>query len=450
MQGFNHVAGGIVFTGIFASFTDVNIFESPEYFGATVLFSVLPDADHTRSLIGKSVYPLARFINTKFGHRTITHSFIFILSVVVVIRISEMMLYKPPIFSIIAFYGILSHCIFDMCTRQGIQFFYPFSKRPAVLPANPQMRLQTNDLRSEAIIFVIFCSLIAFCQPLFANGFWTQYYKTFLTYKAVRQEANRSKELIEIKFIEKGADTTKAIFIAHEETYFVIYDFKNFKRIDVNPATKFIDFKKTNYLLEIEQKQILNVEPDSLKSFLKLPILKAQIQSSQELKYYDGAVTKAGKDLNFEYKQGFNFTFDDISFADKLTEIELLKVQKQEEIQSYQSKLRQKYSEVSKVREKEESLFTERRNLAKIIKNGSAYEKGKAIDRMKETDRELENLEFESVEIEPLNQKDIDLKIKAIEDEIKATKVVLSANLAIMKLVNSKENVFKSVSNDGW
>ena len=53
MTSINHVAGGIAFTGVFSSFWNLNIFEKPEYLIATVVFSVLPDIDHTKSPIGK-------------------------------------------------------------------------------------------------------------------------------------------------------------------------------------------------------------------------------------------------------------------------------------------------------------------------------------------------------------------------------------------------------------
>ncbi len=56
MQGYNHVAGGLVFTGIFASFHDVNVLSSPGLISATVAASLLPDIDHTRSAIGKTFY----------------------------------------------------------------------------------------------------------------------------------------------------------------------------------------------------------------------------------------------------------------------------------------------------------------------------------------------------------------------------------------------------------
>ena len=79
MSGINHVVGGIVFTGIFSSFWNINIFSKIEYIGLCSFFSVLPDIDHTRSPIGKLFYPIANYLDRHFGHRTITHSFLMVL-----------------------------------------------------------------------------------------------------------------------------------------------------------------------------------------------------------------------------------------------------------------------------------------------------------------------------------------------------------------------------------
>jgi inner membrane protein len=79
MSGTNHIAGGLLFTGIFASFWNINIFSDAGLLGLTVLGSVLPDIDHTKSPIGKLFWPLSRYLDTRYGHRTITHSLLFLV-----------------------------------------------------------------------------------------------------------------------------------------------------------------------------------------------------------------------------------------------------------------------------------------------------------------------------------------------------------------------------------
>jgi inner membrane protein len=82
MQGFNHIAGGYAFTGLFCSFADLNIFDSPITLAVVGVASLLPDVDHTKSLIGKSVFPLASWLSRNYGHRTVTHSIFFFTAVV--------------------------------------------------------------------------------------------------------------------------------------------------------------------------------------------------------------------------------------------------------------------------------------------------------------------------------------------------------------------------------
>lgn len=45
----NHVAGGIIFTGLFCSFFSINIFANPVFISITFIGSLLPDIDHTKS-----------------------------------------------------------------------------------------------------------------------------------------------------------------------------------------------------------------------------------------------------------------------------------------------------------------------------------------------------------------------------------------------------------------
>jgi inner membrane protein len=59
MSGINHVAGGVVFTGILGSFWNVNLFERVEYLVVCVVCSLLPDIDHTKSLMGRIFFPIS-------------------------------------------------------------------------------------------------------------------------------------------------------------------------------------------------------------------------------------------------------------------------------------------------------------------------------------------------------------------------------------------------------
>ena len=201
----NHIAGGLVFTGLFASFMDVNVLANPYFIGCTVVGSLLPDADHTRSWIGKLVYPIAWWLHRRYGHRTITHTLIAWLGLTGLVWLLGGNFNDGNEFTILFLFAYLSHLVLDMMTLQGVPFLYPFMKNPCVLPAKPEMRFRTGDLRTETLAFSFFLFCGIFCYPLFANGFWTQYNRTFGGLKQLKNEfiLTIQSDLWRIKAIKK-------------------------------------------------------------------------------------------------------------------------------------------------------------------------------------------------------------------------------------------------------
>jgi inner membrane protein len=196
----NHITGGIVFTGLFCSFFSINIFANPVFIAVTILGSLLPDIDHTKSWIGKSVYPIAKWLSRNYGHRTITHSIFFLIGIYLISLFIEKNFREDYSISTILFFSILSHLIFDMVTLAGIPLFYPFYKNPCVLPANPEMRIRSGNIRQEGIILFMFCFLTFFMQDLFANGFWSTVNNNFNDVKHQIREYQKSPNVLTIDY----------------------------------------------------------------------------------------------------------------------------------------------------------------------------------------------------------------------------------------------------------
>ena len=79
-------------------------------FGLGLLFSLIPDLDTPKSLLGR-LFPPSKWLNTRFGHRTLTHSALFLgLSYIV----------GPA-----AFLGLASHILLDLLTPSGVQLAWP-------------------------------------------------------------------------------------------------------------------------------------------------------------------------------------------------------------------------------------------------------------------------------------------------------------------------------------
>ena len=77
-----------------------------------LLGSLLADVDTTISGVGKFVKPLSSAIETRFGHRTITHSLTF--SLVLALVLYPLLLWQPAAYWAFL-WGYLSHLLLDGC-----------------------------------------------------------------------------------------------------------------------------------------------------------------------------------------------------------------------------------------------------------------------------------------------------------------------------------------------
>lgn len=242
----NHIAGGIVFTGLFCSLWSINIVENPLFISTTVIGSLLPDIDTTKSTIGKMVYPLAKYLNKTYGHRSITHSLVFLLFITILSLLTVKLFNLSQNIPYILFFSVLSHLILDMVTIFGIPFFYPFIKNPCVIPGNEKYRIRVADRKAEGIAFFIFAFLGLFMQPLFVNGFWTTYNKTIGDIEHINREANKNQNLLKIKYNYNEFNVKKrglAFLVYHESKKIHLLD-SSFHEIEKDqPNTKINDLE---------------------------------------------------------------------------------------------------------------------------------------------------------------------------------------------------------------
>ena len=382
MQNFNHVAGGFAFTGIFASFAEVNIFERFDTMAVVWIAAVLPDIDHTKSIIGKTCYPVAKWIQTRYGHRTITHSLWFFFAVIALSKGVDNLFHQH--FTLPIALALGSHLIFDMCTKQGIPIFYPFSRRPAVLPANPKLRLSANDFRSEAILFGVFCCLNVFSYPLMASGFWSRYNKSFATWEHFEREVKRKPGDYEARFLMGESDTVTGIVVEHKASELVTWSggFGGYGFVRYDPAhCKLIDFRRLTTRHHLQTINLLRVSVDSLNRYMKLPVVKVTVQSEQPVYYFEGAIMKKGNELSADYPNGPHFEQVAIDNAQTLLELQQLNL----EYKAAEARNGVKLAELDKYRA-DLSEQTRRSGL-------SDYEEGKRRDNMRELTKAIADFE---------------------------------------------------------
>lgn len=317
MKAPNHITGGLLFTGIFASLSGINIFSSPWLVLTSLIASLLPDIDHPKSIVGRLVKPISKWLNRHYGHRTITHSaFVLILSTVV-FSLFEKVIADQTSLSLTFFYSYLSHLLLDMMTLQGVPLLYPFFRNPFVLPANPRFRLRTGDMKAETIIFCTFITLSIFLRPLFQNGFWTSYNRLFGTLKHLSAEFSRSDDLLEVAYLaRKGSESiegkgycieatpTKVVLVENNE--FVILNKKELHIEKVIPT-------HTGLKFYFETTAFNNISIDSLNNLinpinLSIPvnlINKINLNANQKIQITHNHQITSTKTFKVEYLHQF-------------------------------------------------------------------------------------------------------------------------------------------------
>ncbi|PCK20037.1 hypothetical protein CEY02_15465 [Bacillus pumilus] len=118
MTGKTHIMGGI------AASTAVAYYYGLDPITMTAAGSVgalIPDLCHTKSKIGRKFPLLSTLISSVFGHRTFTHSLLFLLIIYFIATT-----YIPnDSLSIGLLVGMASHLILDAGTVNGIKFLFP-------------------------------------------------------------------------------------------------------------------------------------------------------------------------------------------------------------------------------------------------------------------------------------------------------------------------------------
>lgn len=291
MTVYNHIAGGIVFTGSFCSLFNVNIFESKTSIFVCVIACMLPDIDHTKSLLGKLFYPLSKWISRKYGHRTITHSLVTFIPLSLGFTFVENIYSPDTSLALIFTFGYLSHLILDMITLQGIPLFYPFTRNPCVIPANPKLRIRTGNLKSEGIALFCFSILTFTFQPLFANGFWTTYNKKFNDITHVYREFNTNNQVLKIDYLYTHfGELIKGSGIVVESSPNDVRVLSGDELVvinkDVNTIIQKFDFVKTDSIYITHEVDFNRITLDSLNRLITNKyILDSQIFASDKIIY---------------------------------------------------------------------------------------------------------------------------------------------------------------------
>jgi len=308
----NHILGGLVITGLFGSFLNLNILSNPLYIAATIFGSIIPDIDYTKSLIGRFFRPISKQLNQRFGHRTVTHSLAVLFVSNLLSGVIENTLLHQSTISKIYFLGFFSHLVLDMMTVQGVPLFYPFFRNPCVLPGNPNARFKTGHFQSETLIFCFFLLSFVFLQPLFENGFWTQYNRYFGTPKHIASEFHKSNKALKVNYqIKRGTEllSGEGICLSANESKIVLLEKRGFHHLDKEQYTILeVIPEQTDSALHFKTIRFFNITLDSLNNLLQLHHIKQlELFANQPFHYLHQGFLHSAQTLNLDYPEQLNF-----------------------------------------------------------------------------------------------------------------------------------------------
>ncbi|MBK3493779.1 metal-dependent hydrolase [Viridibacillus sp. YIM B01967] len=118
MTGNTHIIGGIA-AGL--AFAQVSNYDPIVLVGSSIAGALLPDICHGGSKIGRTFRITSKIVNKVFGHRSFTHSllFLFLMAIVMNTYISNESITAGVLI------GMVSHYVLDMATKNGIKLLFP-------------------------------------------------------------------------------------------------------------------------------------------------------------------------------------------------------------------------------------------------------------------------------------------------------------------------------------
>jgi inner membrane protein len=130
MQLGTHLTGGLLAYTASAALFQVPLTPAGIVIAASA--SAAPDVDTLGSTVGRICRPLARRIERRWGHRTVTHCYA--AQAVVALAALPLVWFDLPHLYAAVVCGYVSHCFLDTWTVQGVRVFWPWSDRRGVFP----------------------------------------------------------------------------------------------------------------------------------------------------------------------------------------------------------------------------------------------------------------------------------------------------------------------------
>jgi len=132
----------------------------PIVLAVAIAASQIPDIDTSTSSIGQILWPISRWIEKRYPHRSVTHSLIF-TAALGLISFGVWWRYQIDVKVAIALpLGHLMACFSDTFTKAGVQLFWP-SPLWCVFGLNPKRRLTTGGTGEYWVLVAAVAAIVA-------------------------------------------------------------------------------------------------------------------------------------------------------------------------------------------------------------------------------------------------------------------------------------------------
>ena len=327
----------------------------------------------------------------------------------------------------IACFSVLSHIILDMFTVAGVPFLYPFVRNACVIPGNPDYRFTVGDMKSELIVTGV-CGLLAITmQPLFQNGFWTAYNRSFGTIKHVHRENNNTDKytLCDYSFIDNNIlYEGTALVIESQQNEITLFDKSRIFVLNADNHQIKVNYVKprpSNISKQYDYIQFFSIPIDSLQSIISENLVTGLIQSNYNVEYIDKAITYHTNFIQLKNKFNFYITSIADSTTQKNTELAELEAAQTEEARRYYRDLSRYNQHFDQIKELENRLAE---------KNLSNYERNKLQNEL----ISLRNRSVDKPAFEPSLR--LQVRIDELRRAVSSRDLQFSGYLTIYKIVD--------------
>ncbi|AAU24980.1 metal-dependent hydrolase [Bacillus licheniformis] len=152
MTGKTHIMGGVASCTAAAYFYGYD----PVFMTASgVIGALIPDICHTKSKIGRRLPILSAVVSSVFGHRTFTHSLLFLL----ITAFAAHLYFADQSILVGLMAGMASHLLLDAGTVNGIKLFFP-----SAIKVRLPLYIKTGGKAEQvvlAVLTVVSCYFIA-------------------------------------------------------------------------------------------------------------------------------------------------------------------------------------------------------------------------------------------------------------------------------------------------